>query len=312
MSVTFMTSGLAIAQYPERAVTIVVPYAAGGATDASARLMAEALRKQGQGNFIVENVPGAGTTIGTARVARAASDGYTLLWGGLSANAIAPNLYANLPYDGAQSFAPITMVASQPYVLFVNGSSPIKSVNDLLDAAKARPEALNFATPGQGSSPHLMTEMFLNAAGIKAQHVPYKGAAPAMAGVLSGEVQMMFDTPTAPMPMFKSGRLKPLAVTSEKRIAELPDVPTFKEAGLTGLEASTWFALFAPRGTPKSIVMKLNNMTTKALADPSVREQLEKGLFTVQSSTPDELTQRVEKERAKWGRIIKEKSIGLE
>ena len=304
--------GSAMAQYPERPVTIVVPYAAGGATDASARLMAQALQKQTGGSFVVENVPGAGTTIGAARVARANPDGYTLLWGGLSSNAMAPNLYTKLTFDGLDSFAPVSMVASQPYVLFVNASSPIKTVADLLARAKSQPDTFNFGSPGQGSSPHLMTEMFLDAAGIQAQHVPYKGAAPAMTGLLGGEVQMMFDTPTAPMPMFKAGRLRPLAVTSARRLVELPDVPTLQESGLAGLEANTWFALFAPRGTPAAVVNRLNEMTRKALSDAVVLEQFAKAQFTPEPSTPQALAQRVTAESSKWRRIIKDKSISLD
>jgi tripartite-type tricarboxylate transporter receptor subunit TctC len=304
--------GSALAEYPERPVTIVVPYAAGGATDASARLMAQALQKQTGGSFVVENVPGAGTTIGAARVARATPDGYTLLWGGLSSNAMAPNLYTKLTFDGLDSFAPVSLVASQPYVLFVSASSPIKTVADLLAKAKAQPDTFNFGSPGQGSSPHLMTELFLDAAGIKAQHVPYKGAAPAMTGLLGGEVQMMFDTPTAPLPMFKAGRLRPLAVTSARRLAELPDVPTLQESGLSGLEASTWFALFAPRGTPAAVVTRLNEMTRKALSDTAVLEQFGKAQFTPEASTPQALAQRVSAESSKWRRIIKDKSISLD
>ena len=304
--------GAANAQYPDHTVTIVVPYAAGGATDASARLMAQALQQQTGGSFVVDNVPGAGTTIGAARVARATPDGYTLLWGGLSANAIAPNLYSKLSFDGVDSFAPVSLVASQPYVLFVNASSPIQSVADLIAKAKAEPGTLNFGTPGQGSSPHLMTEMFLDAAAIKVQHIPYKGAAPALTGLLSGDVQMMFDTPTAPMQMFKSGRLQPLAVTSNRRLPELPNVPTLQESGLQGLEANTWFALFAPRGTPAAVITRLNEMMHKALLDPDVVEQFTKAQFTPEASTPQALAQRVAADNAKWRRIIRDKSISLE
>lgn len=304
--------GTATAEYPERPVTIVVPYAAGGATDASARFMARAFATLTGGSFVVENVPGAGTTIGAARVARAAPDGYTLLWGGLSSNAMAPHLYPKLTFDGIESFAPISMVANQPFVLFVNANSSIRSVSDLLAQARANPDAINFGTPGQGSSPHLTTEMFLEAAGIRAQHVPYKGAAPAMTGLLSGEVQLMFDTPTAPMPMFKAGRLRPLAVTSTRRLLALPDVPTLQESGLTNFEAFTWFAIFAPRGTPLPVVNRLGELTRKALSEREVLDQFGSAFFTPESSTPSALAQRVAADSAKWNRIIKEKSIRAE
>lgn len=311
-SLAWVVAGAAFAQYPDKPVTIVVPYAAGGATDASARLMAQALQRHTGGSFVVENVPGAGTTIGASRVARATPDGYTLLWGGLSSNAIAPHLYPKLTFDGIESFAPVAMVASQPYVLFVGAVSPLRSVADLVRQAKAQPGSINFATPGQGSSPHLMTEMFLDAAGIKAQHVPYKGAAPALTGLLAGEVQMMFDTPTAPMPMFKAGRLRPLAVSSSRRLAALPDVPTLRESGFPGLEASTWFALFAPKGTPASVISRLSEATRSVLADPDVADQFTKAHFSPEASTPQALAKHLAAESAKWRRIIQDKAITLE
>lgn len=300
------------AGYPERPVTIIVPYAPGGATDASARLMAQAFQKQTGGAFVVENVPGAGTTIGAAKVARAPADGYTLLWGGLSSNVMAPNLYPKAGYDGSTSFAPVSTIARQPYVLFVNVKSPIRSVADLVARAKAEPGKLNFSSPGEGSSPHLTTELFLNATQISVQHVPYKGAAPAMTALLGGEVDMMVDTPTAPLPMFKAGRLRPLAVTSAKRLPELPEVPTMQESGLAGFEAYTWFALFAPRGTPADIVDKLNRMANAALKDPAVIAQMEQASFTPAGSTPVQLGDSVKSESGKWSRIIKEKNIRLE
>lgn len=300
------------AGYPERPVTIIVPYAPGGATDASARLLAEAFQKQTGGTFIVENVSGAGTTIGAAKAARATPDGYTLLWGGLTSNGMAPHLYSKLSYDGITSFAPISMVATQPYVLFVNAKSPIRTVADLVAKAKAEPGKLNFSSPGEGSSPHLTTELFLNATQTKVQHIPYKGAAPAMTALLAGDVDMMIDTPTAPLPMFKAGRLRPLAVTSAKRLPELPDVPTMQESGLAGFEAYTWFALFAPRGTPPDVINKLNKMTNAALKDPAVLQQMAQASFTPAPSTPAKLADTVKSESAKWSKIIKEKNIRLE
>jgi tripartite-type tricarboxylate transporter receptor subunit TctC len=300
------------AGYPDRPVTIIVPYAPGGATDASARLMAQAFQKQTGGTFVIENVPGAGTTIGAAKVARAQADGYTLLWGGLSSNVMAPNLYPRAGYDGATSFAPVSMIARQPYVLFVNAKSPARSVAELIARAKAEPGKLNFSSPGEGSSPHLTAELFLNATQIAVQHVPYKGAAPAMTALLGGEVDMMVDTPTAPLPMFKAGRLRPLAVTSAKRLPELPDVPTMQESGLAGFEANTWFALLAPRGTPAEVVDKLNQMANTALKDPAVISQMEQASFTPAGSTPGQLADTIRSESSKWSRIIKEKNIRLE
>lgn len=310
----FASAGASIhaAPYPERTVTIVVPYAPGGATDASARLLAQAFQKQSGGTFVVENVAGAGTTIGAAKVARAAADGYTLLWGGLTSNAMAPHLYAKLSYDGINSFAPISLIATQPYVLFVNARSPITKLGDLIAKARAEPGKLNFASPGEGSSPHLTTELFLNATKLSIQHVPYKGAAPAMTGLLAGDVDMMVDTPTAPLPMIRAGRLRPLAVTSKQRLPELPDVPTMQESGLADFEAATWFGLFAPRGTPPEVIAALNRMATAALKEPAVLEQMKQASFTPAPSTPEQLGDKVKAESAKWNRIIKEKNIRLE
>jgi tripartite-type tricarboxylate transporter receptor subunit TctC len=307
--------GIAPAQaagYPNRPVTIVVPYAPGGATDASARLVAQALQKQTGGNFIIENVAGAGTTIGSARVARAPADGYTLLWGGLSSNVMAPNLYLKLPFDAATAFEPISMIASQPYLLAVNAKSPLHTIQQLIAKAKAEPGKLNFGSPGQGSSPHLTTELILKETGITGQHVPYKGAAPALTALLGNDIDFLVDTPTAPLPMIKAGQLKALVVTSAKRIPDLPDVPTMQEAGARGFEASTWFALFAPRGTPPDVVATLNKAVNTVLNNPEVRTRMAQSYFTPAPSTPEQLAQTVKSETAKWVGIIKEKNIHID
>lgn len=300
------------ADYPNRPVTIVVPYAPGGATDASARLVAQALQKQIGGSFIIENVGGAGTTIGSAKVARAAADGYTLLWGGLSSNVMAPNLYAKLPFDAATAFEPVSMIASQPYLLAVNAKSPLHTIQQLIAKAKAEPGKLNFGSPGQGSSPHLTTELILKETGITGQHVPYKGAAPALTALLGNDIDFLVDTPTAPVPMIKAGQLKALVVTSAKRIPELPNVPTMQEIGVRGFEADTWFALFAPRGTPADVVASLNKSVNAVLKDPEVRARMAQSFFNVTPSTPEQLAQTVKSETAKWIGIIKEKNIRID
>ena len=305
-------AGAHAAAYPERPVTIVVPYAPGGATDASARLMAQALQKQTGTSFVIENVSGAGTTIGAAKVARAPADGYTLLWGGLTSNVMAPLLYPKLSYDGKTAFAPISMIARQPYVLFVNANSPFKSVADLIKKAASEPDVLNFSSPGQGSSPHLTTELFLNSSKTSVHHIPYRGAAPAMAALLAGDVDMMIDTPTAPLPMFKAGRLLPLAVTSKERLQELPEVPTLHESGLTGFDAYTWFGLFAPKGTPPDVINALNEMASAALKDPAVLEQMKQASFTPAPSTPQQLADAIKADSEKWSLLIKEKNITLQ
>lgn len=308
----FSASIAMAAGYPERTVTIVVPYAPGGATDAGARLVAQALQKQSGISFIVENVPGAGTTVGAAKVARAAADGYTLLWGGLSSNVMAPQIYAKLPFDAASAFEPVSMIATQPYMLVTQANSPFRNVADLVARARAEPGKLNFGSPGEGSSPHLTTELFLAESRITALHIPYKGAAPSLAALIAGDTSFMFDTLTAPMPMIAAGRLKALAVTSSRRLPELPDVPTLQESGLAGFDAYTWFALFAPRGTPADVVNTLNRMVTEQLRDPALRAQMAKSYFTTAASTPAALGNTVKAETAKWAAIIKAKNIRRE
>jgi tripartite-type tricarboxylate transporter receptor subunit TctC len=298
--------------YPTRTVSIVVPYAPGGPTDATARIVAQSLQKQSGGIFIVENTPGAGTTIGTAKVAKAAPDGYTLLWGGLSSHAMAPHLYQRLSFDPHKSFEPISTVASSPYVLVVNVNSPIRTVAELIGKAKAAPGKMNYASPGEGSSPHLTTELFLSESKIEAQHIPYKGGSPAMAALLSGEVDFVIDTLTVPMPMIKSGRVRALAVSTAKRIPEMPDVPTLQESGLAGFEAATWFAMFAPKGTPSDVTTALNKMVNAALKDPAVVSRMAQAGLHPMPSTPDQLSEMVTSENAKWGKIIKAKNIRLE
>jgi tripartite-type tricarboxylate transporter receptor subunit TctC len=298
--------------YPTRPVSIVVPYAPGGPTDATARIVAQSLQKQSGGIFIVENTPGAGTTIGAAKVAKAAPDGYTLLWGGLSSHAMAPHLYQRLSFDPHKSFEPISMVASSPYVLVVNVNSPIRTVAELIGKAKAAPGKMNYASPGEGSSPHLTTELFLSESKIEAQHIPYKGGSPAMAALLSGEVDFVIDTLTVPMPMIKSGRVRALAVSTAKRIPEMPDVPTLQESGLAGFEAATWFAMFAPKGTPSDVTTALNKMVNAALKDPAVVSRMAQAGLHPMPSTPDQLSEMVTSENAKWGKIIKAKNIRLE
>jgi tripartite-type tricarboxylate transporter receptor subunit TctC len=300
------------AGYPDRPVTIVVPYAPGGPTDATARIVAQSLQSQSGGTFIIENVAGAGTTVGAGKVSRAAPDGYTLLWGGLTSHAMAPNLYSRLPYDPIKSFEPISMIASSPYVLVVNAKSPIRSVAELIAKAKADPGKLNFSSPGEGSSPHLMTELFLSTAQIEAQHIPYKGGSPAMAALLAGDVNFLMDTLTVPLQMVKSGRARALAVTTAKRRPELPDVPTMQESGLKGLEAATWFALFAPQGTPPDIIDSLNKMVNVALKNPEVQAKMAQAGLDPTGSTPAELAQTVKSENRKWGAIIKAKHIHID
>lgn len=300
------------ASFPARTVSIVVPYSPGGPTDATARFVAQSLHKQSGGAFIVDNAPGAGTTIGTAKVAKATPDGYTLLWGGLTSHAMAPHLYQRLTFDPLASFEPISMVASSPYVLVVNVNSPIRTAAELIAKAKASPGKLIYASPGEGSSPHLTTELFLGECQVEAQHIPYKGGSPAMVALLSGEVDFVIDTLTVPLPMIKAGRIRALAVSTAKRLPGMPDVPTMQEIGIAGFEAATWFAMFAPKGTSQEIVSALDKMVNAALKDPAVVSRMSQAGLNATPSTPAQLSQTVKSENAKWGGIIKARNMRLE
>lgn len=304
---------MAFAQaYPERSVTLVVPYAPGGATDSSARLVAQALQRRTGASFVVENVPGAGTTIGAARVAKAAADGYTLLWGGLSSNVIAPRLYEKLPFNVRTAFEPVATVAAQPFLILTKADSPYRRLEDLTAVAKAQPGKINFGSPGQGSSPHLNSELLLASVGAIAVHVPYRGASPALAALLAGDIDFMSDTPTAPMPLLRAGQLRALAVTSRTRLPELPEVPTVAESGVPRFESSTWFAVFAPRGTPEAVVQRLSDLIREVLDSADIRQQMARAYFSVLYENPSTLARRVDVESVVWEGVLRERHITAE
>lgn len=300
----------AAAAYPDKPVTIVVPYSPGGATDSTARIMAQALQEETNVSFVVENVPGAGTTIGAGKVAKAPSDGYTLLFGGLSANVLAPQIYRDISsFDPVDAFDPVAGVASQPLILVVNSASKYQTLDQLLQDARQHPGALNFGSPGQGSAPHLISELFLSEAGIEATHVPFKGAAPAIAALIGGNIDFLLDTPTAPVSQIKAGRLRALGVTTKKKIDSLPDVPTMDSQGVTGFEASTWFAFFAPKGTDPEILGTLNGWVNHALENPKVQALMKSAYLTAMPGSRDDLQRLAERERERWAAIIKAKGL---
>ena len=308
----FGFSPLAQADYPEQPVTIVVPYAPGGATDSSARIMAHSLSELTGKPFIVENVPGAGTTIGFNKVAKAKPDGYTLLFGGLSANVLAPHIYQKIASSSPDAFEPIGMVATQPLILVVNENSAYQSLQDLLNEATKRPEALNFGSPGQGSAPHLISELFLVESGVQATHIPFKGAAPALVALLAGHLDFFLDTPTAPMPHVEGGKLRALGMTSLTAPDRLQQIPTLNEQGIEGFEAATWFALFAPKGTDEEKLETLNQWVNEAMASPAVQEQMVAAYLYAVPSTREELKNYVEAERERWTAIIDVKGLQQE
>lgn len=300
------------AEYPERPVTWVVPFPPGGAMDNIARTLGEAMGRQLNTSFVVENRAGAGGNIGAAMVSRAKPDGYTIM---IAANGMAvnPALYDNLNYDPQKDFAPISLLAVVPNVLVTNPQrTDSKSVADVITKAKEQPGHYTFASAGVGTSIHLAGELFVSMAEIDMLHVPYKGSGPAVADLLGGQVDYMFDSVTSAKPHIMSGKLKALAVTTAKRSSALPDVPTVAEAGLPGYELTPWFAAFAPAGTPPEIVAKLNAAMRLALSDAKVKTTLETIGAEPIGGTPEELKTYLAKETIQGKKLVQERNIKLQ
>jgi tripartite-type tricarboxylate transporter receptor subunit TctC len=304
--------GLVAAQtaWPTKPVRIVVPFAPGGTTDILARVLAPELSKVFGQSFVVDNRAGAGGNIGAEVVAKAPPDGYTLLMGTVGTHGINKSLYAKLPYDPQKEFAPITLVAGVPNVMVMNTKRAqalgINTVADFVKYAKANPGRLNMASSGNGTSIHLAGELFKSRTGVFMTHIPYRGSGPALADLLAGSVDVMFDNLPSAMPHIQSGALKAFAVTSAVRSAALPDVPTVAEAGqLPGFEASSWFGLLAPAGTPPDVVARLQQESAKALGLPAVKERLLAQGAIPSGNTPQEFTKLIDDEIVKWAAVVK-------
>ncbi|MBC7778727.1 MAG: tripartite tricarboxylate transporter substrate binding protein [Proteobacteria bacterium] len=296
------------AAYPVKTVRMIVAYPPGGGTDIVARMLAPRLADALGQSVVIDNRGGAAGNIGTEVAARAAPDGYTLLMGNVAPNAINVSLGA-IPFDPVKDFAPISLVASTPNVLVVHPSLPVKTVKDLLALARARPGQLAFPSAGNGSSSHLAGELLKSLARIEMLHVPYKGGGPALADLLGGQVQLMFATAPAAMPLVKAGRLRAIAVTSRTRSAALPDLPTIAEVGVTGYDASTWYGLLAPAGTPRALVDRVHAETVKVFAVPEFREKLTAQGFEPIASTPAEFAAYIQAQIEVWARVIKQAGI---
>jgi tripartite-type tricarboxylate transporter receptor subunit TctC len=292
--------------YPSRPIRLVVPFPPGGATDILARDVAQKLTEAWGQSVVVDNRPGAGGNIGSELVAKAPPDGYTLLMGTVGTHAINASLYAKMPYDHIRDFAPVILVAGVPNVLVVNPALPVNTVAELIAYAKANPGKLNFASSGNGTSIHLSGELFKVMAGVQMTHVPYKGSAPAVADLISGQVQLMFDNLPPSLPQIKAGKLRALAVTSSTRAPALPDVPTMAEAGLPGFEASSWFGVLAPAGTPPAIVAKLNAEIARWLATPEAKERLSKQGADAAGGSPEDFVKHIAAETTKWAKVVKD------
>lgn len=298
-------------QFPVKAVTLVVPFPPGGTTDVLARTLSEKLHELWGQPVVVDNRPGAGSTIGAALVAKAPADGYTLLMGAVH-HTIATSVYPKLSYDFDKDFAPVTIVALVPNVLSINPSVPAKSVKELIAYAKANPGKLTYGSNGQGTAQHLIGEQFAALAGVELVHVPYKGSAPLTTALLGGEITMSFDTVTPVLQHIKADKLRALAVTTAKRSSALPNVPTMAEAALPGFDMGSWFGVLAPAKTPPAVVAKLNADIVKVLQMPDVRKRLEDIGADPVASTPEEMAKRIRSDTDDYAKVVKRASIKIE
>ena len=291
--------------YPNRPVRVVVFVPPGGAADLLARIMGQKLGEALGQTVVVDNRAGMGGVIGTSLVAKAAPDGYTLLQGGITTHGIGPHIYTNLPYDPLKDFAPIVLSATLPVFVIVNAQVPVKSVNELIALAKAKPDGMSFGSPGTGSAPHLVGELFKIVTGIPSVHIPYKGSGTGAPALAAGEVPFMFDGIAGHLPFIKLGRVKALAVTSPARLAAFPDILTMKELGYPRVDGTVWYGLLAPAGTPKPIIAKLNAESNRVLAMQDLKDRLTNAGVDAAGGTPEEFGKFIRAEFDKWGPVVK-------
>ncbi|MDH1378799.1 tripartite tricarboxylate transporter substrate binding protein [Comamonas aquatica] len=306
LAVAGMGSALAADAYPDKPLTMIVPFSAGGTTDILARIVGQALGQELGQTIIIENKPGAGGNIGAQQASRAKADGYTLFMGTVGTHAINQALYKKLPYDPAKDFAPLSRVANVPNLLVAHPSRPYKTVQEMIAYAKKHPGEVTYGSPGSGASPHVSGALFQSMTGAEMTHVPYKGSAPAISDLLGNQIAVMFDNMPSAIQHVRSGKLRPIAVTTAKRSPELPDVPTIAEAGVPGYEATSWFGLWAVAGTPAPILTKLQTALTKVLKDPAVAKKIADQGGEVVIETPAQFDAFIKSEAAKWGKVVKE------
>ena len=310
-SLLLAATSIAQAQWlPSKPVRLIVPYPAAGAVDIVSRLLADKLGGSLGTTVIVDNKAGAAGMIGADQMAKSAPDGHTLAMITVSSHAIAPSVYKSMPYDPLADFAMVSLTANTPYIITVNPSVPARSLRELIALAKAKPGALNFGSSGTGTTPHLAGELFNTLAGVKINHIPYKGSAPMLNDLLGGQVQVAFDNTV--IPNIKAGKLIGLAVTSGTRLAAVPDIPTAIEAGLAGYEAVGWMGLAAPKGTPADVVARLSRDTARGMGQPDVVEKLTALGFQSASNSPEQFTAYVRAEITKWAKVVKDAGITAE
>ena len=306
-SLALVASSPAPAQpWPAKPMRIVVPFPPGGGTDIGTRILAQKLQEAWGQAVVVENKPGAAGIVGTELTAKSAPDGYTFMMGNIGTHAINVSLYRQLSYDPVKDFAPVSMVADLPLLLLVHPSVPAKSVRELIALAKSQPGKLNFSSSGAGGSMHVAAELFKSMAGVDMVHIPYKGGAPAVADLISGQVPLSFATVLETIQFVKAGKVRALAVTNDRRSIALPDLPTISEAGLPGYQSISWLALFAPAGTPRDIVNKMSAETVRILKLPDVRERLLAQGAEPIGSTPEQLAAILAQDIAKYAKVIRE------
>lgn len=305
MSILIFSAAATAQTFPTRPVRILIPFTAGSAADVIARAMEPAMREKLGQALVIDNRGGAGGNIAAELVARSPADGYTLLMGTIGTQAINYSLYSKLPYHPLNSFTPVARVGDSPNILVVNPSVPVKSVKDLIALAKARPGVLNYSSSGAGTSVHLSGELFNSMAGVKTVHVPFKGASEALTALISGQTDLQFASASSAIPMIKANRLRALGVTSPKRIASFPELPTIAESGLPGFDAVAWFGIVGPANLPAPVTATLSKAALEALALTDVRNRLTASGVDPNPGTPEEFRRLIEAEIPKWAKVVK-------
>ncbi len=306
VSALMCSFGALASNYPTKPIRMIVPFAAGGTSDTIARVLSDKMSQQLNVPVVVENKAGAGGNIGSELVARSDPDGYTMLMGTVATHGINASLYKNIAFDPVKDFKPITLIASTPSVLLINPSVPATSVKQLIEYAKANPGKLNFGSSGNGSSHHLAGELFNAMAGTQMKHIPYRGTSAAQTDLVGGQIQVLFDTLPAAMPLLKGGKVKALAVSSAQRDPALPDLPTISEAGVKGYEVGSWYGLLFPANTPDEIVNRISTTVTDIIKTPEITTRLRDLGATPVASSPAQFASHIASEQAKWASVIKQ------
>jgi len=307
-----LVSHAAAQPYPAKPVHIIVPFPPSGAADLLTRALGKKLSEIWGQPVLADNRPGAGGNIGAEAASKAAPDGYTLLMGAITTHAVSMSLYARLGYDLEKDLAPVSLVANVPHILVANPSVPAKNLAELIAYLKAQGGKVNFASQGNGTLSHLEFELMKSMGGFSANHIPYKGSAPAMADLLAGAVVLLFDSIPSSLPQVRAGKLRGIAVASSRRSPVLPELPTLSEAGLAGFAADSWFGLMAPAGTPREVIAKLNADIVKGLESQEVKDIITRQGGEVMGSSPEQMAAQIRNDRQKWGRVIRESGAKIE